>query len=372
MDINPGQIDIDTSSVVPAGDQPLATPVAPSIEAEPQGIDDIISKAIDGSAFDDAPKSTDRDERGRFKPKAAAPAEQGTEPEAQVEPATPDATKDAPAPSEGHFRGWSKEERAAFEKLAPEAKGFVLERQKAMQSHMTKVSDEAKLLREFTEPLLNTFKANDEYLTRVTKDLGLNAHDLIGNLMETENTLRFGTYKDKVALFRQMAADYRIPVSFGEQDQGQQLPASQTSTHPVVHDLQQEVAQLKARLEKSETKLKSDNDARFKAEVEAFKTATDANGNPLHPYFDRVVGVMDSVWRSGQAKTLKEAYDMATAPIEEAKKDAMRKLQAEQQAAAEKARRAAPVRVSGMAPGGSTKATSLDEILNGALDAAGF
>lgn len=364
-----GQIDIDTSTVTPAGSEPLA-PVRQEAEA-PADIDSIISKAIDGSSSDDAPQSDGRprDEHGRFTAKAAAPQPEGTEPAAEVQPVTEDKPKDSP--TEGHFRGWSQDEREKFGKLPPEAQSFVLERQKALQGAMTRQTQEFKAQLQQLDPYANVIRTKSDYLDTVSHQLGIPTHEVVANVLATEEALRFGTYSEKVQMLHALAQSYGVRLDT-QPDQMAEPGRAPDDAYPVVHDLRQHISKLEGKLSAIERQSQATEAQRLSAEIDRFKSATGADGAPQYPLFEMVKGSMAQILEDRKATTLAEAYALAVKPIEDAKAAEIKRIREESARSVAKAKSAAPVKYSGMAPGGATKAQSLDELLSDTLTNAGW
>jgi hypothetical protein len=80
---------------------------------------------------------------------------------------------------------------------------------------------------------------------------------------------------------------------------------------PEVKAIKQQVAQLTGFIQNQQTQQQSQVQASTQSFIDQFAAETDANGNPKHPHFDRVRGVMGSLISSHNAKDLETAYEMA-------------------------------------------------------------
>ena len=80
---------------------------------------------------------------------------------------------------------------------------------------------------------------------------------------------------------------------------------------PQVKALQQQVAQLTGFIQNQQTQQQSQTQASMQSMIDQFATETDANGNPVHPHFEKVRGVMGTLISNNNATDLKQAYEMA-------------------------------------------------------------
>lgn len=374
-------LDIDTSTLVPAGDNPL--PIKAGGDDEPKGIDAVLDRALDG--YDETGSgSRDRDERGRFRPREtttdAAPDGTSDPVEVSAESATeetpPTDSKPLDPDNNGHFRGWSKEERDAFGKLAPEAQAFVLARHKASQSHATRVEQELADLRKQADPFQQVIQKRADYLDHVSSGLGIDREAVIAGILDTEAKLRYGTYAEKVQLLQRMAREYGVPL--GQQDQWQDPTAQEPAgeMEPLIHDLRQKIALQERDMSALRRQQQEWQSQQVSTAIATFAATKTADGKPAYPHFDAVKGTMANLMETGQAKSMQEAYSLAAKPIEDAVAQtlaARQKAEAEtRQAALAKAKANAPIRVSGVSPGGRTQAKGLDNIIGDALSRHGF
>ena len=80
---------------------------------------------------------------------------------------------------------------------------------------------------------------------------------------------------------------------------------------PQVKALQQQVAQLTGYIQNQQTQQQSQTQQSMQSMIDQFATETDANGNPAHPHFEKVRGVMGTLISNNNAADLKQAYEMA-------------------------------------------------------------
>jgi len=380
-------MDLEQQSA-PVADTPApaapAIPEAPASESHGPDLDKLISQTLDKmegtegaptEADDDGPVARDP-ATGRFLPKTKAPdgtSEVAADSAERTNTEIPTNATPAPRWTDGHFRGWSKEQRDAFAKLTPEAQDLLMDRVQNTESHYKAKDTEFVQFRKAAEPLVNVIQEKRAYFD----GLGMPPEQAVSALINTEATLRYGTFDQKVRLFQKMAEDYGIPIAMQQPDEfaaDSTQPGS--AVYPVIHDLRAQLSQLQNEVKQYKTAAQSADEARAASVLRDFATSTNADGSPKYPFFEQVRPAMVHAMQSGQARNLAEAYELASKPITEAisaqlkaKEEAKTKAQAE---AVAKARKALPVRTSGMSPGGQTKGVDLDALISGALDQSGL
>jgi hypothetical protein len=379
------ELEIIAPEGAPAGADPFKAPETP--ETESSDLSSIIDRALDGAeeGESEARAARERDEKGRFKAKPAASEEASEAPDAsaaadpaakepvaaqkaQAETAPAGETGAAPI-SEGHFRGWSSDERARFTSLPKDAQDFVLSRQKAMESNYNRKLTEAGEFRKSVEPLASVTQEHADYFA----SLGAAPHEAIRNMVAVSRVLDTGTYAQKVQILQQLAHNYGLPFAL-QQAEDPHAPGGQR--YAEIYDQRAELANTRAQLEQIRRAHEATQQQTFVSQVQAFAGTQDANGNPKYPFFEQVRGAMSQMMLAGQAATLEDAYAKAVGPIQAAIDAERSRVKAEterlQREAAEKARRASPVRTSPAAPNGRTAPGSLNDLISGALDRAGI
>lgn len=253
-----------------------------------------------------------RNEKGQFVSHKAEPDAAIPEGEKPAEANTEEPKTKPNALTEGHFRGWSQEKRDAFAKLPAETQSFVIQHQRDLQSQHSK--READLTKETKalKPLSETVSKFKDYLDQVGSALNAPAHEIIAGLMETERSLRFGNHDQKLKTLLGMAHDYGIKLTVDETAQ----------EDPAVHDLRQENARLKAKLDqdnrRSLQQREQEEASQVSAEIEKFASATDASGELKYPHFDALRPVMAKLMSTGEAESLGDAYRIAFEPMRQA------------------------------------------------------
>lgn len=357
-------------------------------EADDKGLDDIIGNAL--KTYDEPaaepvveeapePAGQPREPNGRWKASEQSSSEETAvspegESSAEVRPAAAEPTPQQPEPVKAdasvdgdRFRGWSKEDQAAFTKLPREAQDFVIARQAAERTYAQSRVAEYEDYHRQVQPLVQVAVDNIDYF----RQLGRGPVDAIKGLVETEQTLRYGTWDQKMQMFDFLHKTYGVPWQQPEPEDpfNPMTPGAEGYSH--VHDLraanqrmQAELAAIKQRQEEAERE-------QAVSFVENYGQSKNPDGSLRYPYFDAVRGAMGQLISSGRARSMDEAYQIASKPLEDR---VARELEsrsstslAAQREAVEKAKRAAPVRTSGIAPGGSAKSKSLDDIIGEAL-----
>lgn len=355
------------------------------VENSDDKLDAIISQALDGGLEpDEAPTitetSAERDERGRFKSRQAD--EGGTDAPAALQPATETAPSvdakpaelapQAPAWTDGHFTGWRPEQRERFNALPPDVQKLVMDRQAESQAFYDRKLSEEAAFRKSIEPVYEAVRRVEPF----ARQIGTTPDQLLVNYANVEHTLTFGTYADKVELLAKIAKTYNIPFAKPEPDPYAAPLQPTGQAYPIFHDMQSELARLKAELQAERAQREQVTEAQLASQVNAFATATNADGTPKYPFFETVRASMGPYLANGQARTLEEAYQLAVKPIQERldREIAARAKQATEAQAqvVARAKKAAPIRTSGDVPNGKTKGLSLDAILDQTLTQAGF
>lgn len=353
-------------------------------------LDDVLNQALDAPETVETPVETqpepvepteakaerDRDEKGRFKAKSeiAEPvaAEAPAEPVESAEP-TPNAEPEKPKPAytEGHFRGWSPEQRAKFDTLPPEAQDVVLALKRDTDANYTRKLEEASHTRKQLEPVSTLLNETADIFAAQ----GMSPVQAIQGYANIERVLTYGRFDEKVDLIGQICRKYGIP--FAPQQHLEQLDPTQVQQFAALHDRDAEKLQLRAELDRTKRNLESFQHQQLTQQVETFSRATNPDGTPKHPLFETVKGHMGALLASSKAKTLDEAYALAVEPITKALEEREAKARADadrqRQEAVDRAKKASPVKASAASPSGRTTAPKgIDAILNSALDQMGL
>lgn len=222
------------------------------------------------------------------------------------------------------LESWSDEVKDRFRSLDRETQQFLLDRERDIQSHLTKRTQELSEIQKRYQRLDDVLKPYDEVARRQGIDLTPHVAQALQYYMAYQS--------DPASTLRALIQAANLQpeaLGFGEQDKDPTIRA------------------LRERLDKTERELASlkqgtteATESHLVAQIQAFKDAKDESGNPKHPYFDQVRTLMAPL--VAQGKSLEEAYAEAVWAVPEYRqaqeKAAREKAEKEAKAKAEKAR----------------------------------
>ena len=194
---------------------------------------------------------------------------------------------------------WPKDFAGKFEALEPAAQHMFMERYKDMEGDYTRKTQEIakyKKRNEAFDEIMAPFKGDFERA-------GMDDVSAVRQLLAAHDYLR----KDPQNAIGWLANQYGVDMYVIGNDSA----AEDEFADPQVKQLQQQVAQLTGFIQNQQTQQQSQVQASTQSLIDQFAQETDANGNPKHPHFDRVRGVMGSLISSENAKDLATAYEMA-------------------------------------------------------------
>lgn len=267
-------------------EQDLAAAIAEHKAAETPAEPVVEPEAVQEPEAAETPSSgPERDESGRFKPKAAEePAAEPTAEEPKVEPVIPDRYALAPTYAKKGIRDNWKD-------LPLDVRSELHEREREFHQQLTR-NDEDRSFGKKVKEVVGPYEG-------FIKGLGADPVQAVDYLIKTDYALRTAPPEQRKAMFIKAAADYGI--TFGEAEFGAHTPVSD----PRVETMHQ-------RIERLEREQQSAIQARQLAEQQTIEQQiADFAADPAHVYFDRVSPFMGILIQSGQAKTLPEAYEMA-------------------------------------------------------------
>lgn len=222
-----------------------------------------------------------RDEEGKFV--AEESAEEKETPELPAEPAK----ELPPAP-----QSLNAAEKAEWANLSDKAREIILRREQDYHKEFTAPDGALRLGREIKNVIA-------PYEAQIRAE-GATPVQAVESLLNTAYILRTGTPEQKKALILNTAKQYGVDIG--------NVNAEQEYVDPTIAALQQEIQQLKQLANPDYIKsslTKEMQEAKIQADIAAFAS------DPAHVHFETVKPLMASILGSGQAKDLKEAYDMA-------------------------------------------------------------
>jgi len=263
-------------------------------------------------------------------------------------------------------KNWSDDVKKVFDTLPAESQEFMIKRDKEMTSDYTKKTQDLAEQRKNIEAL-------DKVLQPARQNIqatGIGEAEYISRLLNADQALRTNP---KMAL-RQLAQGYGINLSSLEDES-----ESWNDPDPQYAQLLQQNQQIMAELNQFKQQNMQSTVAQTEQTVEQFSTKTDANGNLLHPHFDKVRVKMGNLIDAGEAKGLDDAYAKAVRLDDDLYAEALKASQlsvkkqedSKRKKAVEKARKVKPS-ASANPPKGSVKASDLDSLLMTNIEGAGF
>ncbi len=260
--------------------------------------------------------------------------------EDEAEEETAEAPELEPMAAPNH---WPKDFAAKFEALEPPAQHMFMERYKDLEGDYTRKTQEIakyKKRNEAFDEIMAPFKGDFERA-------GMDEVGAVRQLLAAHDYLR----KDPQNAINWLANQYGVDMAAIGND-----PAAEDEfADPQVKQLQQQVAQLTGFIQNQQTQQQSQVQQSTQSLIDQFAAETDANGNPKHPHFDRVRGVMGSLISSENAKDLATAYEMAVYADPELRQEQVKAMAAAQSQdnvkteAVKKAKKAARSKVRGSA-----------------------
>lgn len=176
---------------------------------------------------------------------------------------------------------WNGAAKVSWERLPHDIKKTLSEDYK----HVSQAKALAPVLGQFTDRFNQDFGGTPQALTAIL------------------NTWKYAR-QQPVDFVKEFIQQYRLdPSIFGGQQQ--QADPAQEQVDPVIVSLQQELQQVKGQLQQFAQQPIIAQNAQIDTEIQAFQA------DPANPYFNDVKPLMASILGAGQAKTLKEAYEMA-------------------------------------------------------------
>lgn len=263
-------------------------------------------------------------------------------------------------------KNWSDDVKKVFDTLPRKSQEFMIKRDKEMTSDYTKKTQDLAEQRKNIEAL-------DKVLQPARQNIqatGIGEAEYISRLLNADQALRTNP---KMAL-RQLAQGYGINLSSLEDES-----ESWNDPDPQIAQLMQQNQQIMAELNQFKQQNMQSTVAQTEQTVEQFSTKTDANGNLLHPHFDKVRVKMGNLIDAGEAKGLDDAYAKAVRLDDDLYAEALKASQlsvkkqedSKRKKAVEKARKVKPS-ASANPPKGSVKASDLDSLLMTNIEGAGF
>lgn len=249
---------------------------------------------------------------------------------------------------------WPEKDRELFGKQSRESQEYLLRREREYTEGINRKSAEVAEVRKALEPIDMQLRQN-----------GTTPGAAVAQLVAWHQALQ---QNPKDALPK-LAKLYGVDLSALSDG------AALEYVDPAVQALQQQVQQLTAHIQTTQTNSQQQQFQAVQNEISTFATATDESGNLKHPYFDRVRGYMGALFSSSPDMTLEKAYEAAVFADPELRQAKLASEREAERKAAEKARLEAvdkakkagqPIKGAGLTSARKTKPT-LDQAINASL-----
>ena len=230
-----------------------------------------------------------RDDQGRFAEKAKEAKPRETLTLKDKAPAVDNAAPAAPAaPAVKPPDGWTATAKAKFATLEPDIQAEIVRRETDMHRQFTTQDQDRTLgkgIRETAAPYLATIRAE-----------GGDEKQAFAQFLNYAHIMRSGTPSQKAQALQAVAQQYNVELGqpLQQAPQNQQFENALQRLDRLERERQEEIQQRQVQEHSTLT-----------GEIEAFKA------EPGHEHFEAVKTFMGTLLQSGQASTLKEAYDQA-------------------------------------------------------------
>lgn len=245
---------------------------------------------------------------GEPAPEEEAPAEPEGEPEPEPEAAAAEEEEEEP-PIEP-LENWDEAAREMFRELPRPGQEFVVDQFKAMQAAHTKRSQE-----------IAPFRSAVEQWNPYLQQWGVTADQAFNYLMGADQRLRTGTDEQKRAMIEQIARDYGVsqeqaPAYTTDPMAEDDRPYVDPEIARMLEETQRQMQAVQSQFVSQEQAMQQRQMAEASQMVETFRTATNEDGSPKHPYFGEVEAVMATLAQAEQAQgripNLDALYEQAT------------------------------------------------------------
>lgn len=240
------------------------------------------------------PSGRERDEHGRFKPKAGeeAPAEAGTAVAAPAADQAGDAAAALPDPYGLAPQYAGPAIKGKWNDLPPEVREEIVKRDREVHQQFTRFDEE----RNFGKAIKTVVQPYEGLI----RSLGAEPAQAIDYLLKGDAALRTGSPEQKRAMFMKLAQDYGVQIE-GIAD----APQPQVQGDPRVENLQQQMDRLLREQNDASNRARESEQAEIASSIETFAA------DPAHAYFEQVKPEMAVLLQNGLAGDMQEAYDKA-------------------------------------------------------------
>jgi len=340
---------------------------------------DTVAKADEDASDDDA--SDDSSDEDDDETDTNDDAEDDTDEEDKADDKSDDADDTAELPE--HLEDWSTEEVAALQALPEEARELLMEPDKFVEQIQEEIGAQIRPFIEQMTPYAEVLgdEVVSEHIDRRAFEWSKKPEEVVQHLVHVDNFLAYTPdLNAKYAFAKQFLEGYGIDVTtlaIG-------LENDENGPDTEKENLRLQSANASWKAQRAERRAESGNVAQHADLVKNFTDEKDSDGNLLHPLMEvkAVQLAMGTLLRTGEAKTIEEAYETATSGLDErietrSDKKAEKKAKDTAKAASDrrakavsKAKRAAPVKANTNSKGSTNKVRTLEQIAAAAYDDA--
>lgn len=212
---------------------------------------------------------------------------------------------------------WSEEDKNAFMQMDESGRDWALRLEANAHKGIEEKSKELKRFRDAFEPYKHLVPP------------GVSEEQVIQNLLNAQNVLNSNPVEGIRWLMRSYGIDEKqfMPTSVEPDEDDEYLD-------PEVRKLREEIATLKNSAQQNLLLAEQRRQQELMAQINEFRDAVDDKGEPLHPHYGEVIGVMAGLLQSGRATDMESAYEQAVWAVPEYR-DHVVEQQAKERAEAE-------------------------------------
>lgn len=186
---------------------------------------------------------------------------------------------------------WKDEHKSFFKTLDRSGQQFLLDREKDVEGHLTKRTQEISEIQKRYQKLDDVLKPFDE----VAKRGGVDLHPHVGQALN----YYFAFQRDPASTVKQLIQASKLTAEQLGLIEDPTVDPSIRALRERLESTERELANMKQGTVHAETQ-------QLQSQVDSFREAKDGEGNQKHPHFDRVRGLMAPL--VAQGKSLEEAY----------------------------------------------------------------
>ena len=245
-----------------------------------QALTETLSKSLESEKTPDTKAASEPD------PSVETSTPAKVEEPAETEASEVQESQDALEPPEK----WSDETKTYFRSLDPVGQKFLLEREKDVEGHLTKRTQELSETQKRYQKLDDVLKPFET----VARQSGVEIAPHVAQAMNAYMAFQ----RDPVSTLKSLIQANKLTA--------EQLGLVDDGTDPTIRELRSELENTRREIASLKQGTVQATESQFVSQINAFKDAKDEGGAPKHPHFDRVRSLMAPLVDSG--KSLEEAY----------------------------------------------------------------